>query len=200
MNIFYNKEVFPDVLFITLQLDQSEHYHAERIDNVVVIKNEDNTIVGLNIFDIASLNIEGNGSVTLTDEQLQVVQHQLNQSKVDVSLTVDDSPKFIVGYVETKEKHPNADKLSICQVNIGEEAPVQIVCGAANVAADQKVVVATIGAVMPSGMVIQPTQLRGVDSFGMLCSARELGLPQDDDKPGILVLSDDYEVGKPFII
>ena len=60
----------------------------------------------------------------------------------------------MVGYVETKDKHPNADKLSICSVNVGDEI-LQIVCGAPNVEAGQKVVVAKIGAVMPSGMLIK---------------------------------------------
>lgn len=103
----------------------------------------------------------------------------------------------MVGHVETKDKHPNADKLSICSVNIGDET-LQIVCGAPNVAAGQKVVVAKIGAVMPSGMLIKAGNLRGVDSFGMLCSARELAIPNAPSEKGILVLSEDAVVGSAF--
>ncbi|NLY80448.1 MAG: DUF4479 domain-containing protein, partial [Lysinibacillus sp.] len=117
----------------------------------------------------------------------------------EVSLDVDFTPKFVVGYVESKEKHPNADKLSICKVNVGEEV-LQIVCGAPNVEAGQKVVVAKIGAVMPSGMLIKPSQLRGVDSFGMICSARELAIPNAPSQKGILVLDEDAEVGSAFKI
>lgn len=200
MNIFYNKKVFPNVLFITLQHDQSEQYHYETFEDIVVISNQDKRIIGLNIFNIESLNIDGQGNIKLTSQQIEHLQQKLDRLNLDIQLVVDDKHKFIVGYVKNKIKHPNADKLNICQVDIGQEQELQIVCGAANVEAHQKVVVATIGAVMPSGMVIQATQLRGVDSFGMLCSAKELGISQDLDKPGILVLSDDYEVGQSFII
>lgn len=198
MNIFYNKKVFPNVLFITLQHTINDHYQYEYIDNITIIKNDKGQIIGLNIFDVQSLNIEDTGSINLTDSQMQNIQDKLNQSNIKLELTNGQQSKFIVGCVQQKDKHPNADKLSICQVNIGEQALLQIVCGASNVDVNQKVVVATIGAVMPSGLIIQPTKLRGVDSFGMLCSAKELGLPQE--QPGILVLSDNEEVGKPFII
>ena len=85
-------------------------------------------------------------------------------------------PKIVFGKVLKCEKHPDADKLNICKVDIGS-ATRQIVCGAANVRAGLSVVVATIGAVMPNGMAIKPVKLRGVDSEGMICSASEIGLP-----------------------
>lgn len=96
-----------------------------------------------------------------------------------------------------KEKHPNADKLNICKVDVGTET-LQIVCGAPNVDAGQKVVVAKVGAVMPSGMIIKDAELRGVPSSGMICSAKELALPNAPQEKGILVLEDKYEVGQPF--
>lgn len=99
--------------------------------------------------------------------------------------------------MNTKEKHPDADKLSVLKVNVGSET-LQIVCGAPNVDEGQKVVVAKVGAVMPSGMVIKDAKLRGVDSSGMICSMRELNLPNAPQEKGIMVLSDDYEVGKAF--
>ncbi len=94
--------------------------------------------------------------------------------------------------------HPDADKLHICQVQVDEEAPLQIVCGAPNVAQGQKVVVAKIGAVMPSGTVIVESKLRGVESYGMMCSARELAIPNSPQVRGNLVLDDNAEVGAPF--
>ncbi|WP_457748122.1 phenylalanine--tRNA ligase subunit beta [Sulfurimonas sp.] len=93
--------------------------------------------------------------------------------------------KIVFGKVLECEKHPDADKLNICKVDIGS-ATRQIVCGASNVRAGLNVVVATIGAVMPNGMAIKPVQLRGVDSEGMICSAAEIGLP--DLGKGILEL------------
>ena len=84
-------------------------------------------------------------------------------------------PKVVFGKVLSCEKHPDADKLSICQVDLGS-ATRQIVCGAKNVREGLTVVVATIGAELPNGMKIKPVQLRGVDSEGMICSPGEIGL------------------------
>ena len=91
--------------------------------------------------------------------------------------------KIVFGKVLECEKHPDADKLNVCQVDIGSSIR-QIVCGAANVRAGLTVAVATLGAVMPGGLVIKPVKLRGVDSDGMICAASELGLV--DTGKGIL--------------
>ena len=99
--------------------------------------------------------------------------------------------KIIFGKVLECEKHPDADKLSVCKVDIGTSIR-QIVCGASNVRTGLNVVVATIGAVMPSGLVIKPVKLRGVESEGMICSATEIGL--EDTKDGIIELDD--SIGK----
>ena len=95
--------------------------------------------------------------------------------------------KIVVGKILSCEKHPDADKLNICQVDIGT-AIRQIVCGAANVRANIHVAVATIGAEMPSGLKIKPVQLRGVESIGMICSSTELGLPKLEE--GIMILDE----------
>ena len=99
--------------------------------------------------------------------------------------------KIIFGRVLECEKHPDADKLNVCQVDIGTSTR-QIVCGASNVRAGLDVVVATIGAVMPSGLVIKPVKLRGVESEGMICSASEIGL--EDTNDGIMEI--DSSIGK----
>ena len=105
---------------------------------------------------------------------------------------------IVVGYVKSCEKHPDADKLSVCQIDLGEQTR-QIVCGAKNIREGLYVPVATIGAVMPNGMKIKHAKLRGVESDGMVCSASELGLPELN--AGILELDDSIgalEVGKPL--
>src|SRR5262245_3997022 len=84
--------------------------------------------------------------------------------------------KVVIGEVLEVTQHPNADRLRVCQVNIGDTKPLTIVCGAANVRAKLKVPVALIGAVLSSQLTIKPAKLRGVESSGMLCSAAELGL------------------------
>lgn len=101
-----------------------------------------------------------------------------------------------VGEVLTREPHPNADKLSLCTVSVGGGEPLQIVCGAANVAAGLKVPVAVIGAVLPGDFKIKRAKLRGVESQGMICSASELGLAASSD--GILPLPVDAPVGTDF--
>lgn len=102
----------------------------------------------------------------------------------------------VVGEVLSCERHPDADKLSVCSVNVGEDEPVQIVCGARNVAADMKVPVARVGAVLPGDFRIKKAKLRGQQSMGMICSAAELGLADSSD--GIMPLPAGAPVGEDF--
>jgi phenylalanyl-tRNA synthetase beta chain len=85
----------------------------------------------------------------------------------------------VVGEIVEREKHPDADSLSVCRVNAGDDAPLQVVCGAPNARVGLKAPFATIGSHLPAGMEIRKARLRGLESFGMLCSARELGLSED---------------------
>ncbi|WP_027087781.1 phenylalanine--tRNA ligase subunit beta [Cohnella panacarvi] len=108
----------------------------------------------------------------------------------------------VVGYVKTREKHPDADKLSVVTVDAGTGEDLQIVCGAPNIAAGQKVPVAKVGAKLP-GIEIKKAKLRGVESQGMICSARELGindklLPKEQQE-GILVLPSETEIGRDIL-
>ncbi|MDA7817539.1 phenylalanine--tRNA ligase subunit beta [Sulfurimonas sp.] len=111
--------------------------------------------------------------------------------EVEAISSYDVPKKIIFGRVVECEKHPDADKLNVCKVDIGSSIR-QIVCGASNVREGIDVVVATIGAVMPGGMEIKPVQLRGVDSEGMICSAKEIGL--SDCQDGIMEI--DSSIGK----
>ncbi|WP_330204322.1 phenylalanine--tRNA ligase subunit beta [Cyanobacterium sp. Dongsha4] len=101
----------------------------------------------------------------------------------------------VVGKVIKCDRHPNADKLSLCQVDIGEETPSQIVCGAPNVRQDIFVPVATLGTYLPNvDIKIKPAKLRGVESKGMICSLAELGLAKESE--GIKILEGDLQVGQ----
>lgn len=101
----------------------------------------------------------------------------------------------VVGYVENRDPHPDADKLGVCTVDVGAEDKLQIVCGAPNVAGGQKVAVATIGTVLPGDFKIKKSKIRGVTSMGMICSERELELGENHD--GIWVLPEDLTIGAP---
>ena len=105
---------------------------------------------------------------------------------------------LVIGHVLTCEEHPNSDHLHITTVDVGADAPLQIVCGAPNVAAGQKVVVATVGTTLYHGeeeFAIKKSKIRGVESFGMICSEVEIGVGSSND--GIIVLPSDAPVGMP---
>jgi phenylalanyl-tRNA synthetase beta chain len=105
-------------------------------------------------------------------------------------------PGVIVGHVVEHAKHPNADTLSVCTVDTGR-GTVQVVCGAPNARADMKAPLAMVGAKLPGGLEIRKAKLRGVESFGMLCSARELGL--SEDAGGLLELPSELETGATLV-
>jgi len=102
----------------------------------------------------------------------------------------------VVAEIIAAEKHPEADRLQVCKVNAGQGGPLQIVCGAPNARVGIKVPLATIGATLPGGIGIKAAKLRGVESSGMLCSAKELGI--DADASGLLELPLDAPVGQPL--
>jgi phenylalanyl-tRNA synthetase beta chain len=104
---------------------------------------------------------------------------------------------YRVGRVLTRDKHPNADRLSLCTVDVGDGDPRQIVCGASNFAAGAKVAVALPGAVLPDETELRVAKLRGMESHGMMLSERELDLGHDHD--GIMLLPDDWPVGDALI-
>ncbi|RHW33239.1 DUF4479 domain-containing protein [Lysinibacillus yapensis] len=201
MLVAYNKEFVGDVLLVQLAMEPIVNTEVEKSGDIAILKEQaTGEVKAFNLFNASKyLELDVQGNVEVTPELVEKIEAALKANNAEISLDVDFSPKFVVGYVEEKEKHPNADKLSICKVNVGEEV-LQIVCGAPNVEAGQKVVVAKIGAVMPSGLVIKDSELRGVASSGMLCSARELAIPNAPSAKGILVLDGDHEVGSPFEI
>ena len=121
--------------------------------------------------------------------------HELTMAGLEVEECDPVAPPFsgvVVATIVTAEKHPNADKLKVCTVDDGSGDVLQIVCGAPNAAVGMKVPLARVGASLP-GFEIKAAKLRGVESFGMLCSARELGL--SDDHSGLLALASDAPVG-----
>ena len=132
------------------------------------------------------------------DIPVEELADALTQSGLEVaSVHKRTTPQgIVIGRVLEKTPHPNADRLSVCKVDAGGEEPLTIVCGAPNVAPGMHVPCATIGTVFSEDFAIKKTKLRGVESYGMLCSEKELGL--SDDNSGLMSLSASTVPGKSF--
>ena len=102
----------------------------------------------------------------------------------------------VIAQITASSQHPNADRLTVCTVDDGSGQPRQIVCGAKNYKVGDKVPLAVPGAILPNDLKIGASKLRGVESQGMLCSGRELGL--SEDAAGLLILPNESEVGAPI--
>lgn len=195
----YNKHV-GDVLMLIVADDQGQSVRVERKGKVAQIKREDTgDIVAWNIFEpkIAS-PLPGDGQVELTAEDVELLNAELAKSGFSEQITFDGQAKFVIAEILEMEEHPDSDHLHICKVEVGFSEPVQIVCGAPNAAVGLKTVAALPGAMMPNGSLIFPGKLRGVDSFGMLCSARELALPNAPQVRGIIELDASLKAGEKF--
>ncbi|WP_188453461.1 phenylalanine--tRNA ligase subunit beta [Virgibacillus oceani] len=136
---------------------------------------------------------------TITPDQLA---EKITKSGIEVEgieYVAETSKSVVVGYVKECEKHPNADKLNLCQVDVGDEV-LQIICGAPNISQGQKVAVAKPGAVLPGNFKIKKVKLRGIESNGMICSLQELGIQEKyvpkDIADGIFVFPDNATVGE----
>jgi len=198
LNITYNPKGVGDVLIFPIKKADKQHVKYETFGPIVKITDEENNVLGYNFFEASKhFTIDENGKYPLNEKVLNNMKSLFKEYGLNDSLDFDLTPKFVVGYVISKTQHENADKLSVCEVDVGDTI-LQIVCGAPNVEKDQKVVVAKVGATMPSGLNIQPTKLRGVPSNGMICSKKELGLSQPSEEKGIYVLDSSYKVGEPF--
>ncbi|HDC9448547.1 TPA: phenylalanine--tRNA ligase subunit beta [Staphylococcus aureus] len=113
------------------------------------------------------------------DDSVSNLAERITRTGIEVDDLIDytkDIKNLVVGFVKSKEKYPDADKLNVCQVDIGEDEPVQIVCGAPNVDAGQYVIVAKVGGRLPGGIKIKRAKLRGERSEGMICSLQEIGI------------------------
>jgi phenylalanyl-tRNA synthetase beta chain len=133
------------------------------------------------------------------DDDIGAFAHVLTMAGLEVEGNQPAGPQLpgvIVAEVTSVERHPDAEKLHVCRVNTGSET-VQIVCGATNVRAGMKAALAQIGATLPDGTQIKKAKLRNVDSFGMLCSARELGL--SEDSAGLIELPETCTLGASVV-
>lgn len=136
------------------------------------------------------------------DDSVSNLAERITRTGIEVDDLIDytkDIKNLVVGFVKSKEKHPDADKLNVCQVDIGEDELVQIVCGAPNVDAGQYVIVAKVGGRLPGGIKIKRAKLRGERSEGMICSLQEIGISSNyipkSFESGIYVFSESQVPG-----
>jgi phenylalanyl-tRNA synthetase beta chain len=130
---------------------------------------------------------------------VEELEERLTMGGLEIEETLRTGPdlsRLRVGHVTEHARHPDADRLSVCRVDLGDGEPLEIVCGAPNVAAGQKVAVATHGTLLPGGGRVKRAKIRGVRSEGMICSDQEMGL--GDEHEGIRVLAPDAPVGAPL--
>lgn len=190
MNLFFNEQAMGDVLIVTFKNDSVISTTTK--GDITQLFNSEKECVGINIF-----NAKEKFS-WVANRYLDIVKYKEAVSEYLIAQGVEKmwetDATFVVGYVKSCEKHPDSEKLSVCQVDVEKET-LQIVCGAKNIAAEQYVVVAKPGAQLKSGLFIVPSVLRKVASNGMICSKKELNL--DGESEGILVL-EKMTIGQPF--
>ena len=197
-SLFYNYHVIGDILMIVFNHKAKPTRHT-KVDDVVGIYDNDE-LIGINIFNFSNIcKIKSEGLVLLPPNQLiDAINFKLLNAGFEKLDYVEESG-FRIGQVLTCEEHPDSDHLHVLIVDVKDQI-LDIVCGAPNVAVGQKVVVAMPYTTMFDGSEIIPSELRGVKSNGMLCSPRELHLPNAPQVRGILVLEDDAEVGSDFFL
>lgn len=196
----YNKAHVGDVLMVIVADSKNQEVAVEKKGQVARVYLEvSGKTVAWNIFEASEIaEIKGNGQVFLSDEAVAAFNKVLEAEGFTEKLENDKDPKFVVGQIVSMQAHADSDHLNICQVQVGSDKTVQIVAGAPNAAVGLKTIVALPGAMMPSGSLIFPGQLRGVESFGMMCAPRELALPNAPQKRGIIELDDQAVVGEAF--
>ena len=129
-------------------------------------------------------------------EEIANALTMIGQEVEAIDIQGKDLGNVVIGQIVEFDKHPNSDRLTLLKVNVGEEEPLQIICGATNHKLNDKVVVAKIGAVLPGNFKIKKSKIRDVESFGMLCSDAELGLAKESE--GIIILPEDAPIGKEY--
>lgn len=174
---------------------------SEQHGDVVRLKDAKNQVVGFNILNATDhvADLTGAGQVNLSETQVAALNELMQANDFSDVLVADTDPKFVVGYVDSVTPHPDSDHLQITDTLVGNDEHVQIVSGSPNMKAGITVVVAKVGAMMPSGLIIWPGALRGEASNGMIVSGRELGLPNAPQQPGAMILPDNFApIGTPF--
>ena len=195
---YYDYESIGDVLLIVINSSSEIPNKVIKKDDVTILYKNDE-LIGINIFNISKvLKIKAKGFIPLVNEKiLDVINHIIENAGLE-KLPLQKESGFRVAKIIEIEDHPDSDHLHICTVDVGDKEPLQIVCGAFNARKDLICVCAMPYTFMPNGAQIIPDKLIGIDSYGMLCSGRELNLEGYEGKRGLLELNNNYKVGTDF--
>lgn len=196
---YYNHKTIGDILLIEIKPSIFPNRYEKHNDVVALYKDEE--LVGINIFNISDIvKIKANGFIHhLNKEVLNVINIKIKNAGLS-ELPYQEGSGFKVAQIIDIEEHPDSDHLHICKVDVGKEEPLQIVCGAYNARLNLKCVCALPYTFMPDGKQIVPGKLLKIDSYGMLCSGRELALDGYEKIHGLLELDDTYKVGDDFFL
>ncbi|MGL5630521.1 MAG: YtpR family tRNA-binding protein [Mycoplasmoidaceae bacterium] len=188
ISIFYYKEIMNDTMSIIIRNDKPTRFEGNK-DYSKIYK--DNVLIGINIFNVSDHIKLENGYLRATREILNLVKNITNE---DISSF--NEPKFIIASIEKCTPIANTH-LNHCKVFNGRNN-IDVICGADNVKENIKVVLANVGAALPSGKIINETKIMDINSKGMLCSNNELFNSKEFEK-GILILDDNAIIGTEFI-
>lgn len=188
---FYNKNSLNDTLI--LNVSNEKPIKIDQNNNYCLGFDKNNDVCFINIFNFSKYGNFDKNYFLFNDQLNKIV---MNVCKVDLSKYVNIN-NFVIGHIDECEEI-SGTHLHKCKVNIGNQI-LDIVCGAKNARKDLNVVVATIGAILPNGKRINKGKLLGIESFGMLCSAKELGITNKKfNDQGIIELNSIYPVGSSF--
>lgn len=190
INIFYNSKELKDTLVVSIASTKATKVVN---DDKFTLLYDDDKLIGINIFNFSQYKKLNDGMAYATDDLIKTIK---DITKID--LTEYNEKNFLVGQITNLEKIENTH-LSYCDVNIGDKT-LKIICGAGNVKVDAKVVVAMIGTFLPNAKLqILKSSIQQKESFGMLCSKKELTIQTQKEESGIIILDDHYKVGELFI-
>ncbi len=198
---FYNKTTLKDTLMIIYSSSLQPTKVISKNDVTVLYNNDQ--LIGINIFHFSKYykfkGFKGSYIPNMSKKLFDTINIILKNEKLDEIKYQADSGIKVAKIIDI-ESHPDSNHLNICKVDIGEKEPLQIVCGAYNVKKDLKVICATLYSYLPSGRQIVPSKIMNVESFGMLCSAKELMLKGLENKRGLHILDDKSKVGDDFFV
>lgn len=197
----YNPSQMGDILVVILHQDTAQQTVKINKNVVKIFDPKSKITLGFNFLSASKIlpELKGKkGEIKLTDDDLNKLNQAIKAAGFSDQLKADPIPRFVVGYVKSCKQHPDSTRLKITQTEIDDGKTVQIVSGSPNMKQGIKVVVAKVGAMMPNGLIIWPSKLKGVQSNGMICAGYELRIPGAPQHPGALILPGSYKVGEPF--